>query len=220
VVSGSALVVALISLIVLFIVMRQGGMGRVAAEVRRRTRVWRQRTGLFAGRQAGARQRLATLVVASDMFKGKQFEINEPVVYLGREEERADLVFYWDEYASGRHAKIALEGEQFYLWDLNSANGTWVDEQRVPHSLSEGIELDEAVPLKEGTNIRIGPDLRLTFHLSSSPAVTAILPPLEQKETVGATTHPTSDGAAPLSSLATPPGADTLSSYPQPDERV
>ena len=165
-----ALVIALLSLAILIIFIRsnkgQGASG-VVAEVRRRTRVWRQRTGIFGGGVPATRQSRATLTVTSDMFKDKQFNLEERVIFLGREEERSDIVLYWDEYLSRRHAKIAQEGTQFYIWDMNSANGTWVNEQRVPRSLSEGVELSEAVPLHDGDIIRIGPDLRMRFNLAS-----------------------------------------------------
>ena len=167
--SIGALVIALGALVVLLVVTRRGGMQAVSgvvAEVRRRTRVWRQRTGIFGGGVPAARRGLATLTVVSDMFKDKRFNLEESVVFLGREEERADVVLYWDDYVSRRHAKIAQEGAQFYIWDLNSANGTWVNEQRVPRSLSEGVDLTEARPLHDGVVIRLGPDLRLRFNLA------------------------------------------------------
>jgi VWFA-related protein len=166
-----ALAVAVGALILAIVLFRRGGMQavrNVAAEVRRRTRVWRQRTGLFGGGVPAARHGLATLTVLSGPFADRQFVMEEDVVFLGREEERADIVFYWDDYVSRRHAKIAREGDQFYIWDLNSANGTWVDEQRVPRSLSEGVELSEAVPLRDGAVIRLGPDLRLRFQTAGA----------------------------------------------------
>ncbi len=201
-----ALAVSLSALILAVILFRRGGMQAVrgvAAEIQRRTRVWRQRTGIFGAGAPAARSHLATLTVIGGPFADKEFTIDEEVVFLGREEERADLVFYWDDYISRRHAKIAREGEQFYIWDLNSANGTWVNEQRVPRSLSEGLEISEAVPLPDGTIIRLGPDLRLQFRVGSpSPAPAAppsslgaapaeqtstrVLPPTEQqRETPG-----------------------------------
>ncbi len=165
-ISASSLLIALIALILLIVLIRRGGMrmvGQVAAEVRRRTRVLRGKTRIFGGQG----KPLATLVVADGAFEGRRFEIYEPKVFLGREEERSDLVFDWDDYVSRRHAKIAKEGDRFYIWDLNSANGTWVDEQRVPRSLSEGLDLKEALPLQDGAVVRLGPYLRLVFHTSS-----------------------------------------------------
>ncbi|HFD38906.1 MAG TPA: FHA domain-containing protein [Anaerolineae bacterium] len=102
------------------------------------------------------------------MFKNKQFDMTQNVIFLGREEERADMVFYWDNYISRRHAKIAREGDDFYIWDLNSANGTWVDGQRLPKSTSEGMDLNEAVQLHSGSLIQLGPDLKLQFDIVSA----------------------------------------------------
>ena len=176
IVSLVALAVSVSALILAVVLFRRGGMQAVrgvAAEIQRRTRVWRQRTGIFGAGAPAARPRLATLTVIGGPFADKEFPIDEEVVFLGREEERADLVFYWDDYVSRRHAKIAREGDQFYIWDLNSANGTWVNDQRVPRSLSEGLELSEAVPLHDGAVIRLGPDLRLQFRTGSPPPAPA-----------------------------------------------
>jgi pSer/pThr/pTyr-binding forkhead associated (FHA) protein len=169
--SLAALLISLVVLALAVIFFRRGGaqaVRQVAAEVRRRTRVWRQRTGIFGGGAPAARRGLATLTVVGGTFADRQFVIEEDVLFLGREEERADIVLYWDDYISRRHAKIARESGQFYIWDLNSANGTWVNEQRVPRSLSEGVELSEAVPLTDGAIIRLGPDLRLRFQMAGS----------------------------------------------------
>lgn len=175
-ISLGALALSLVALMVAVILFRRGGMQAVrgvAAEIQRRTRVWRQRTGIFGAGAPAARAHLATLTVVGGPFADKEFPIDEEVVFLGREEERADLVFYWDDYVSRRHAKIAREGDQFYIWDLNSANGTWVNERRVPRSLSEGLELSEAVPLRDEDIIRLGPDLRLLFRRGGAAASAA-----------------------------------------------
>jgi len=163
--SIGALVIALGALAALIIVMRRGGVqavGNVVAEVRRRTRIWGRRTGIFDRVPA---PRMPTLTVVSEPHKNMEFKLEEGVIFLGREEERADVVLYWDEYVSRRHAKVAQEGDRFYIWDMNSVNYTWVNEQRVPRSLSEGVDLEEAVPLHDGDIIRLGPDLRLRFNL-------------------------------------------------------
>lgn len=199
--SIGALVIALAALVTLIVVMRRGGIqtiGGVVAEVRRRTRVWRQRTGIFGGGAPAPRQSVATLSIVSDMFKGKQFNLDESVIFLGRVEERADVAFYWDECVSGRHAKIAQEGAQFYIWDLNSTNGTWVNEQRVPRSLSEGLELAEAIPLCDGDVVRLGPDLRLRLNLA------------------GEAMEPPSPGAAESSAAETPTQILTPAPPPEP----
>jgi VWFA-related protein len=185
VVSIGALVIAISALVIIFILVRRGGFSavqNVAAEVRRRTRVWRQRTNIFGGGQPGTRQSFAKLTVVSDMFEGKEFPIEENKIFLGRDEQRADIILYWNDYISGRHAQVAQEGDQFYVWDLNSSNGTWVDEQRVPRSLSEGVELEEARALNSGSILRLGPDLRLRFDLVESEQEQEQQPDQEEPE--------------------------------------
>jgi pSer/pThr/pTyr-binding forkhead associated (FHA) protein len=51
-----------------------------------------------------------------------------------------------DPYASRVHAEIKREGDQFFLSDAGSANGTYVNGQRVK----------APVPLRSGDQIRIG----------------------------------------------------------------
>jgi pSer/pThr/pTyr-binding forkhead associated (FHA) protein len=46
---------------------------------------------------------------------------------LGR--ERGDVTFPGDKFMSARHAQLTTEGENNYLTDLNSSNGTWI---RIP----------------------------------------------------------------------------------------
>ena len=135
-------------------------------------------------------------------------------------------MFFGDEYISHRPAKIAHEVEPLYLWDLNSANGTWVNGQRVPNSLSEGIDLSEAVLLNDGATIRLGPDLRLTFHLSGPPSLAASPPQADRAEdAVKAVTEVISDSAtAPPPTTAQYPisqsDINTLTAYPRPDEKT
>ena len=184
-VSAGALLIALGALITLLIFMRRNkiaSVGGVVAEVRKRTRVWRQRTGIFSGEGAAPQQNCATLTITSDMFKDKQFKLQESAIFLGRDELRADIAFHWDELVSGRHAKISQEGIQFYIWDLNSTNGTWVNEQRVPRSLSEGMELGEAIALRSGDVVRLGPDLRARFH-GPGDGIPAPAEPAQEKPT-------------------------------------
>ncbi len=179
-----SLAVALIAVILVVVMIRRGpplAVQSFAQEVKRRTLIFGQRTGLFGSGSAASRGVLATLTVQSDMFKNKQFDMVQNVIFLGREEERCDVAFYWDNYISRRHAKISREGEDFYIWDLNSANGTWVDGQRLPKSTSEGMDLDEAVKLQHGSLIQLGPDLRVQFAITRAgppPAPPPDAPPV------------------------------------------
>ncbi len=163
-----SLVIALGALVTMIIFIQRGdikSVGGVVSEVRRRTQVWRRRTGIFSGEEPEAQT--AKLTVISDNSQGEIFPLQDSVIYLGREEDRADIALYWDHHVSGRHAKISQEGDQFYIWDMNSTNGTWVNEERVRRSLSEGLELEEARALYNGDIIRLGPNVKLRFNAAT-----------------------------------------------------
>lgn len=166
IISLLSLIVASVALVLIIIYIRRGGgqaVGRAVQEVRRKTRVWMSQTKIFG--QSGGEDHTPTLTVVSEVQKGKKFPLESRVVFLGRDSERADLVFEWDEYLSRRHVKIAQEGDQWYAWDMNSANRTWLNQTIVRASLSEGLDLQEAVLLHDGDVLKLGPELALRFTI-------------------------------------------------------
>lgn len=168
VVSFSSLIIALVALVLIIIYIRRGGgqaVGRAVQEVRRKTRVWMSQTKIFG---QGGGNHTPTLTVISEVQRGKKFPVESRVLFLGRDSERADLVFEWDEHVSRRHVKLAQEGEQWYVWDMNSSNRTWLNQTIVRASLSEGIDLQEAVPLHNGDVLKLGPELALRFDLPTA----------------------------------------------------
>jgi VWFA-related protein len=176
-----ALVVATAAVVLLVILIRRGTMGRagfvVAEGVRRATRVFQRRTGIKGPEGVVRSASLACLVLESEPFRGKRIYIDEPNVLLGRMPEKSEIVFDWDDYVSGKHAKIQAVDGRFYLWDLDAANGTWVDDRRVPKSTSDGMDMSEAVELHHQSLIRLGPDLRIRFHVGSGPEASVAPPP-------------------------------------------
>lgn len=59
---------------------------------------------------------------------GMLFPAREPELHVGREDN--DINFPDDPFISGRHARIALDGDQLTLTDLDSKNGTFL---RIEH---------------------------------------------------------------------------------------
>ena len=149
----------------IYLVVRQFQTNKFMIEaVRRVTKTFQRRTGIKGSGGAIVRSAyLATLALESEPHAGKLIHIEEHTVFIGRVPEKADVLFEWDDYLSGRHAKICYEQGRFFIWDMQSANGTWVNDQRVPRSLSDGTDFSEAVELIDGSVIRLGPDLRLRF---------------------------------------------------------
>lgn len=95
--------------------------------------------------------RAACLVVLSGLRFGALVRVPASAV-LGR--EQCDLTFP-DGDVSRRHARITCDGERCRIEDLGSANGTWVNGQRLvaPHTLAEG------------DRIHLGPSTLLRFAL-------------------------------------------------------
>lgn len=133
--------------------------------------------------------------VKSGQDVGRAYEIGEEPIVLGRD---AGGIQVLDKAASRRHAEIFRVGDLCFLRDLQSRNGTLVNEAPVTEEL-----------LKQGDRIRIGSTV-LVFLDSDSP--------LEQEEEVRF-------DSAEASSQTLIFGPDTqrigtISAAPQPHERM
>jgi hypothetical protein len=105
----------------------------------------------------------ARLVIVSDLSGGQVVTLTGGVTTLGRA-ATCQLVLE-DEFASRRHAQIVLRDDLYWLRDLGSKNGTFVD----------GRPVIGEILLSDGALIQIG-DIRLRFH---DPAATATHPSVE-----------------------------------------
>lgn len=75
---------------------------------------------------------------------GDRAELNGDPVLIGRGTDAA--IRLDDDYVSTRHARIALSGDQWYVEDLGSTNGTYVGSSRLTEPLAVSV----------GTQVRIG----------------------------------------------------------------
>jgi hypothetical protein len=83
-----------------------------------------------ARRGAGGRGRHARqLVVTHGALAGTRVSLDSRPIMLGRADD-STLVLD-DDYASTRHAKLSLQGEEWYVEDLGSTNGTYLDRAKV-----------------------------------------------------------------------------------------
>lgn len=85
-----------------------------------------------------------TLVVTEGPLVGRTIPLHGQPLLIGRAQE-AGLVLE-DDYASGRHARLFPQGTRWFLEDLGSTNGTFV----------EGQQLTRTMPIDPGTSVRIG----------------------------------------------------------------
>jgi len=86
------------------------------------------------------------LCIMDGSMAGQSFEVKEEITTIGRSLENhlqlADLS------VSRKHAKITSNGNRYYLEDLGSQNGTWVN----GHPISPGFQIE----IKEGDIITLG----------------------------------------------------------------
>jgi pSer/pThr/pTyr-binding forkhead associated (FHA) protein len=99
-----------------------------------------RRGGAKKNRGKAARQ----LVVTHGALAGTRISLDGRPILIGRADD-STLVLD-DDYASTRHARVALRGTDWYVEDLGSTNGTYLDRAKVTAPLR--------VPL--GVPIRIG----------------------------------------------------------------
>lgn len=90
----------------------------------------------------------AYLTVTAGPLTGTTLPLREQGTLIGRNPECALVLD--DDYASGRHAKIYREGEQWFAEDLGSTNGTFLV------SSSTQQRLTAVTPVGLGTTLRFG----------------------------------------------------------------
>ena len=103
------------------------------------------RGGRVEARPANAPRMPATiLVVTAGSLSGTRLRLGSGPILIGRAED-STLVLD-DDYASTRHARITQQGQEYFLEDLGSTNGTYLDRARVTMP----------TPVPTGVPIRIG----------------------------------------------------------------
>ena len=92
----------------------------------------------------GDRESPQTLVVMEGPNAGQSAPLGEQPVLIGRGTDAA--IRLDDDYVSTRHARVATNGEQWFVEDLGSTNGTYIGHQRVT----------APTPVVPGSRIRVG----------------------------------------------------------------
>lgn len=90
------------------------------------------------------------LVVTAGALAGTRITLGESIITIGRAEDSTLVIT--DDYASARHARLVPRSGQWYIEDLGSTNGTYLDRTKVTGP----------TPVPLGVPIRIG---RTTLEL-------------------------------------------------------
>lgn len=85
-----------------------------------------------------------TLQIVSGPNSGQSVPLGDEPILLGRGTDAA--IRLDDDYVSTRHARFATNGEQWFVEDLGSTNGTYLGSQRIT----------TPTPIALGTQVRLG----------------------------------------------------------------
>ncbi len=99
---------------------------------------------------AGAAAAATKLMITSGAANGTEIILEDPILTIGRSPD--SILAIVDEYTSTHHARLERRGDEWWLADLDSTNGTRVAGQKITGS----------VPLPIFTPVAIG---KTTFEL-------------------------------------------------------
>ena len=101
---------------------------------------------VVGGRPAKVRKGKAAhqLVVTAGALAGTKITLGDAPITIGRAEDSTLVIT--DDYSSARHARLVARGGQWFIEDLGSTNGTYLDRNRV----------SGPTPVPLGVPIRIG----------------------------------------------------------------
>ena len=101
-----------------------------------------------SARRGGGRGRMPRqLLVTQGALAGTRISLDSRPILIGRADD-STLVLD-DDYASTRHARIAQQGEEWYVEDLGSTNGTYLDRAKV----SGPTRVPLGVPVRIGKTV-------------------------------------------------------------------
>jgi pSer/pThr/pTyr-binding forkhead associated (FHA) protein len=102
--------------------------------------------GVAQGRPAKAKRGKAArqLIVTAGQLAGTRITLGESQITIGRAEDSTLVIT--DDYASARHARLVPRDGQWFVEDLGSTNGTYLDRGKV----------SGPTPVPLGVPIRIG----------------------------------------------------------------
>lgn len=94
---------------------------------------------------------MAAIQIMSGPRKGEIFALSSDVTFIGRSPDN-DIIID-DNAVSRRHLRIARKGKRYFVQDLNSKNGTFVNGERI--TPKENLEIDIGVSIEISKKVRV-----------------------------------------------------------------
>ena len=153
---------------------------------------------------------MAKLVILNQGMTGRSYELNVDRTTVGRVEDNTFQIA--DASVSSHHAEILLRGTDIVVKDINSTNGTFIDDEKI----------SEAV-LKPGQTLRFGQvELKIDDGrpvAASAAAAAAPAPPSRKKESATLAV-PRGVSMSDLEQGARPAGFDTDTAFAKKTNKV
>lgn len=87
---------------------------------------------------------------------GEKIEINKPTFRIGKEKSNCDYIVYDNGSVSRSHADIITRYNHYYIVDLNSTNGTYINGMAIP--------VEKEFEIKNGTSIKLANE-KFNFYI-------------------------------------------------------
>ena len=149
---------------------------------------------------------MAKLVILTQGMTGRTHELKVDKTTIGRVED--NLFQIAEPSVSSHHCEVLLRGSEVVVKDLNSTNGTFIDDEKITESV-----------LKPGHTLRLGQiELRLEDGAAAAASVPAAAAPAKKPESATRGTRGVS--LSELESGGRPPGFDTAAVFTKKRNKV
>jgi pSer/pThr/pTyr-binding forkhead associated (FHA) protein len=148
---------------------------------------------------------MAKLVILTQGMTGRTHELKVDKTTIGRVED--NLFQIAEPSVSSHHCEVLLRGSEVVVKDLNSTNGTFIDDEKITESV-----------LKPGHTLRLGQiELRLEDGAAAPASAPAAAP---SKKPESATRGTRGVSLSELESGGRPPGFDTAAVFTKKRNKV
>ena len=148
---------------------------------------------------------MAKLVILNQGMTGRTHELKVDKTTIGRVEDNTFQIA--EPSVSSHHCEVLLRGNEVVIKDLNSTNGTFIDDEKITESV-----------LKPGQTLRLGQiELRLEDGAAAPASAPAAAP---SKKPESATRGTRGVSLSELESGGRPPGFDTAAVFTKKRNKV